>query len=48
MANLTKTRREMTQIGNQYEIGEITQTPRKFRGSSGTTLRTYIQINWKT
>jgi hypothetical protein len=27
--------------------GSSQQTPRQFRESLGTTLKTYIQINWK-
>jgi hypothetical protein len=40
LANLTKIRREKTQINT------IRKTPRKLRESSGTTLKTCIQINW--
>jgi hypothetical protein len=42
-------RREKTQVSKiRNEKGEITKKkPRKFRESSGTTLRTCIQINWK-
>jgi hypothetical protein len=40
-------RREKTQTSKiRNEKGAITP-PRKSRESSGTTLRTYIQINWK-
>jgi hypothetical protein len=45
---MTKMRREKTQINKiRNEKGEITTNTKKFRHSSGTTLRTFIQINWK-
>jgi hypothetical protein len=48
LANLPKMRREKTQISKiRIKKGEITTTPRKFRGSSETTLRTHIPINLK-
>jgi hypothetical protein len=38
--------REKTQINQvRNEKGDIATTPRKSRESSGTTLRTYVQIN---
>jgi hypothetical protein len=41
-------RREKTQIKKiRNEKGRLQQTPRKSRELSGTTLKTYIQINWK-
>jgi hypothetical protein len=47
LANLTKMRREKTPNNKiRNEKGVIT-TPRKSRESSGTPLKTYIQINWK-
>jgi hypothetical protein len=42
LANLTKT---SIKIGNKQ--AGIKQTPRKSRESLGTTLKTYIQMNWK-
>jgi hypothetical protein len=46
LANLTKMRREKTQINKtRKENGEKT---RKSRESSGTVLKTYIQIHWKS
>jgi hypothetical protein len=48
LANMTKMRREETQIGKiRHAKGEITTTPWESRKSSGTTLRTYILINLK-
>jgi hypothetical protein len=50
LANLTKIRREKTQTNEiRNEKGEIRkkETPRKPRQSLRTTLKTYIQINWK-
>jgi hypothetical protein len=45
LANLTKMKREKTQINKiRNKKGEITTNTKE---SSGTTLRTYIQINWK-
>jgi hypothetical protein len=47
-ANLTKMRMEKTQSNKiKNEKGRLQQTPRKSRGSSGSILRTYIQINGK-
>jgi hypothetical protein len=40
-------RREKTQINKIRNEKEITTPPRKSRESSGTTLKIYIQINWK-
>jgi hypothetical protein len=41
-------KRDKTQISKiRNEKREIKQTPRKFRESSETTLRTYIPINLK-
>jgi hypothetical protein len=45
LANLTKMRKEKTQINKiRNENGEITTNT---KDESGTTLKTYIQINWK-
>jgi hypothetical protein len=45
VANLTKIRREKTQIRNAKE--EITINTTKSKKSSETTLRTYILINFQ-
>jgi hypothetical protein len=47
LANLTKMRREETQISKIRNTTVRQQTPRKSRKSSETTLRTYILINLK-
>jgi hypothetical protein len=48
LATLIKMRREKTQISKiRNAKGDITQTPRKSRESSETTLRIYIPINFK-
>jgi hypothetical protein len=48
LANLTKMKKEKNQMSKiRNAKGEITTNTRKSRESSGTTLRTYIQINWK-
>jgi hypothetical protein len=48
LANLTKKRREKSQISKiRIEKSRKHQTPRKSKESSDTTLRTYIQVNWK-
>jgi hypothetical protein len=40
--------KENTQINKiRNEKGELTKTPRNSTESLGTTLRTYIQRNWK-
>jgi hypothetical protein len=41
--------RKKTQVNKiRNEKGEIKQTPRKSRESSGSILKNYIQINWKS
>jgi hypothetical protein len=48
LANLMKMRREKTQISKiRNKNREITTNTKKSRKSSETTLRNYIQINWK-
>jgi hypothetical protein len=48
LANLTKRRREKTQINKIRNKKEaITTNAKEIHGSSRTTLKTYIQINWK-
>jgi hypothetical protein len=49
LENLTKVRKNKTQINKiRNEIRESTRkTPRKSRESLGTTLKNFIQINWK-
>jgi hypothetical protein len=36
---------QISKIGN--EKGVITTNTKEIRESSGTTLKTYIQVNWK-
>jgi hypothetical protein len=49
LANLSKMRREKTQISNiRNKKGEITTNTKEIQELSGTTLRTYIQINWES
>jgi hypothetical protein len=48
LANLTEMRKEKTQISKiRNEKGEITTNNREIQGITRTTLKTYIQTNWK-
>jgi hypothetical protein len=41
-------KREKTQINKiRNEKGEITTNTKEIQGITGTTLKTYIKINWK-